>query len=243
MRVLYAIQGTGNGHLSRAQELIPALKKYAHVDVLISGNQSELTTDLEFRYIMNGLTFVQGTKGNISWSGTLKNFRVRDFYRAIRSLPVEMYDLIITDFEPVSAWAGRLKGVPTVELSHQAAVIHPGSPKPDKLALLGKFVLNNYCPSSSKFGLHFDKYAPSIFTPIIRRSVRNLTPVDGSFNVVYLPAYGDSQIHHFLKQFDSEWHVFSKHSKSVRRLGNVVFHPIEQKVFISYLEQCGGVLC
>ena len=36
MKVLYAFQGTGNGHIARAQEIIPILKKYAEVDILIS---------------------------------------------------------------------------------------------------------------------------------------------------------------------------------------------------------------
>ena len=37
MKILYAIQGTGNGHLSRAIDVIPALKKIGQVDVLVSG--------------------------------------------------------------------------------------------------------------------------------------------------------------------------------------------------------------
>jgi UDP:flavonoid glycosyltransferase YjiC (YdhE family) len=28
MKILYAIQGTGNGHVSRAREIIPIPKKY-----------------------------------------------------------------------------------------------------------------------------------------------------------------------------------------------------------------------
>lgn len=38
MKILYAFQGTGNGHLARAQEIIPILKKHALVDTLISGH-------------------------------------------------------------------------------------------------------------------------------------------------------------------------------------------------------------
>ena len=34
MKILYAIQGTGNGHLSRAKEIIPALMNRAQVDIL-----------------------------------------------------------------------------------------------------------------------------------------------------------------------------------------------------------------
>ena len=33
MKVLYAIQGTGNGHLSRAEEIVPLLNKY--VDTMV----------------------------------------------------------------------------------------------------------------------------------------------------------------------------------------------------------------
>ncbi len=38
MKILYAIQGTGNGHLSRAVDMIPELKKYAIVYTAFSGH-------------------------------------------------------------------------------------------------------------------------------------------------------------------------------------------------------------
>ena len=34
MRILYAVQKTGNGHLARAQEIIPLLQIYGDVDIL-----------------------------------------------------------------------------------------------------------------------------------------------------------------------------------------------------------------
>ena len=40
MKILYAIQGTGNGHLSRAIDVIPDLKKIVKVDVFVSGQSS-----------------------------------------------------------------------------------------------------------------------------------------------------------------------------------------------------------
>ena len=33
MKILFAIQGTGNGHLSRARDVYPELLKYGQVDV------------------------------------------------------------------------------------------------------------------------------------------------------------------------------------------------------------------
>jgi predicted glycosyltransferase len=41
MKVLYAIQGTGNGHLSRAEDIVPQLRKRCQVDILVSGTQSQ----------------------------------------------------------------------------------------------------------------------------------------------------------------------------------------------------------
>ena len=40
MRILYAFQGTGNGHHSRAQEFIPILQTIGEVDVWVSGGDS-----------------------------------------------------------------------------------------------------------------------------------------------------------------------------------------------------------
>jgi hypothetical protein len=42
MKVLYAIQGTGNGHISRANEIIPILERRVNLDVLVSGKNSTL---------------------------------------------------------------------------------------------------------------------------------------------------------------------------------------------------------
>ena len=39
MKILYAIQGTGNGHLSRAVDIVPELKKFGNLDLFVSGAQ------------------------------------------------------------------------------------------------------------------------------------------------------------------------------------------------------------
>ena len=42
MKILYALQGTGNGHLARAQKMLPILENYGELDVFISGSNSQL---------------------------------------------------------------------------------------------------------------------------------------------------------------------------------------------------------
>ena len=83
MRILYGIQGTGNGHISRALEVLPYLKKKASVDILISGRQSELVLPYDIKYQMHGLGFVFGKNGGINLIETYKKRGVGCFHRKI----------------------------------------------------------------------------------------------------------------------------------------------------------------
>ena len=49
LKILYAFQGTGNGHVARARDLVPRLSTRANVDVLIAGTQSDLELDFEIK--------------------------------------------------------------------------------------------------------------------------------------------------------------------------------------------------
>lgn len=109
MKILYAIQATGNGHISRAQVLLPLIKKYADVDVLLSGTSSDLSLDFPVRYRLKGLSFVFGKKGGVNILKTLLKLDFWRFFKDVKNLELKNYDLIINDFEPVSAWAGLLK--------------------------------------------------------------------------------------------------------------------------------------
>jgi len=65
MRILYGIQGTGNGHLSRAQEILPYLLRYGEVDLLISGNHSDIGINHPVLYTCYGLSYAFGKNGGV----------------------------------------------------------------------------------------------------------------------------------------------------------------------------------
>src|ERR1700712_4806476 len=131
MKILYAIQGTGNGHLSRSMDIVPLLQHMAEVDVLVSGNQGDLKLPFPVKYKFHGMGFVFGKNGGVDlWKSFYKS-NFRKFLKEINNLPVEDYDLVISDFEPVSAWACYLKNKPCIGLSHQAAVLAAEVPQPD----------------------------------------------------------------------------------------------------------------
>lgn len=244
MKILFAIQGTGNGHLSRARDVYPELCKYGEVDVLISGIQADVKVPFPVKYQLYGMSFIFGNKGGVDIMKTAQKLKLFKLLNDIRKLPVQEYDLVVNDFEPISAWACKLKKKSCIGLSHQAAVMAPNAPQPAKGDLKGELVLKHYAPVTAAYGFHFRRYTKNIFTPVIRREVRDMIPTDEGHYTVYLPAYDDETLVEHLSHFgDVQWQVFSKHNKEAFSFKNVHIQPIENTAFIQSMAASTGVLC
>lgn len=244
MKILYAIQGTGNGHLSRARDIIPVLKQNHETDILISGTQADVELPYEIKFRFKGLSFIFGSNGGIDLVKTYKKNYIKVLLNEINSLPVQDYDLVINDFEPVSAWACYLKNVKCISISHQAAVLNKKAPKPDDVDMIGKAILKNYAPSDAMYGFHFKTYTDTVFTPVIRSQVRQQPIENKGHYTVYLPAYDDKRILKVLKLCgDTRWQIFSKHNKMLAGYGNITIEPIDNESFIKSVATCKGVLC
>lgn len=243
MKILYAIQGTGNGHLSRAMDVIPCLQNLGEVDILVSGIQGDLILPFEVKYKFKGLSFIFGKAGGVNLWKTLIKSNLRRLIKGVNALPIEKYDLVINDFEPISAWACYMKNKPCIALSHQAAVLSPYAPKADHRDMIGNLILNNYAPASSRYGFHFNAYDEQIFTPVIRSQVRNQEISDKGHYTVYLPAYDDVRLLKQLAAFKNiRWEVFSKHNKRPLSVKNITIQPIDNERFTRSMAQSSGVL-
>ncbi len=244
MKILYAIQGTGNGHLSRAKEIIPALLKRAQVDILVSGTQSEIVLPYKVDYVNNGLSFYFGKNGGIDFIKTFKNNSLLKVFKEIIKCPVKEYDLVINDFEPITAWASILRGVKCISLSHQGALYSKNVPKPSRRDLFGKLIIKNYAKCSNKYGFHFKKYNDKVYTPIIRNDIRLLKKTEKDHYTVYLPAYSDEKIIDVLSKIKGvKWKVFSKNTKKYYQKKNVYIKPVNSKKFEKSLASCQGIIC
>ncbi len=245
MKILYAIQGTGNGHLSRARDIIPILqKKQLDLDILVSGTQSDIKIPHPIKFQLKGWSFIFGKKGGVDlWRTYLETNSAR-LQKEIRSVPVSDYDLIINDFEPVSAWACKFNKKPCVAFSHQSAVLSPFAPMPSKPDLFGKMILQNYAPNTKRFGLHFKSYEENIFTPIIRKDIRNAVLKPGSHYTVYLPSYSDKKIINTLSKVkDIKWQIFSKHNHKEYVSKNINIQQITNEAFVKSMATSCGILC
>jgi len=244
MKILYAIQGTGNGHISRARDIIPILKLKGDVDILISGTEADVELGYPVKYSFKGLSFVFGKKGGIDLVSTYKKVRLKRFYNELKALPIQDYDLVISDFEPVSSWACRRINKPCYALSHQSAVVNKNAPYPEKVDPVGKLILKNYAPTTTQYGFHFSSYDERISTPLIRQEIRNASITNEGHYTVYLPAYSDKKILKVLGELkEVQWQVFSKHTKVTYQKGNITICPVNNHSFIESMVSSTGIIC
>src|SRR6185295_2361211 len=244
MKILYAIQGTGNGHLSRAVDIIPELEKYGELDLFVSGAQAEVVLPYPVKYKSKGLSFYFGKSGGINFYETFQKNSSKDVIDEINSFPVEDYDLIVNDFEPISAWAARKKEIRIVGLSHQSSLLSKRCPKPKIKDPFGEWLLRNYAPVEKYIGFHFEEYDKNIFTPVIRKTIAKAEIRDKGHYTGYLPAYDDKKLVELLMKFKSvRWHIFSKHTKEPYHVGKISVFPVSGDEFVASVVNSTGVLC
>ncbi|MEY2969876.1 MAG: hypothetical protein RLZZ599_249 [Bacteroidota bacterium] len=243
MKILYAFQGTGNGHVARARDLIPRFALHGEVDALIAGLESDIDLGFPIRYQLKGLAMVYDKSGAVSyWNSLLRNNLLRFIVDVIR-LPVRNYDLVVIDFEAVTSFACLLKGVKSLQLSHQAAYLSQLSPRPRKRSIHWEMVLRYMSPSSFAIGFHFSAYDTFILPPIIRKEIRVLTPTIGDYYTVYLPSYSASYLVDFFKRFENErFQIFTKEDVDYHKYNTRVFKASVEE-FKASLVHSKGLIC
>lgn len=244
MKILYAIQGTGNGHMSRARHIVPCLEQHGEVDLLVSwSRQTELDLGRPLTYRFHGLGYIFGKTGGIDYAQTLRHVRLREFIKDIRALPVDRYDLVISDFEPISAWACQLHHRACVLMSHQASFLSPKTPRPQGAPHPAELILRFYAPGTDTVAFHFDRYDTFIHTPVIRREVRALSPRNQGHVTVYLPAHDHRELVRRLAPIRGiAWEVFTKERGQAYTTGSVKVQTVQNEAFLQSLEGCSGLI-
>jgi uncharacterized protein (TIGR00661 family) len=190
MKILYGIQGTGNGHISRGRMMAKHFaEKNIDVDYLFSGRQLDKYFDMEIFenfQLRRGMTFYSKS-GRVSYPKTITSNNIFQFVREIYQLNVKPYDLIITDFEPVTAWAAKLRGIPTLGIGHQYAFRH-NIPRAGE-NLIANLTIKNFAPAKESIGLHWSSFGKDILPPIIDNSICRWRDQSTSKKkiIVYLP--------------------------------------------------------
>ncbi|MDO8910035.1 MAG: glycosyltransferase family protein [Pseudohongiella sp.] len=242
MKVLFGVQGTGNGHISRARAMAPALREQdIEVDFLFSGRPADRYFDMDIfgNYdLRTGLSFVV-KNGCIDYWQTMRQAKLLSFWREVNKLDLSAYDLVLTDFEPVTAWAAKRAGKPSIGISRQYA-FHYDIPKVK--STVGDLIFSRYAPATVELGCHWHHFGQPLLPPIVEKSPYDIEP-DSQMILVYLPFENLQALINKLKQLPAyRFEVYHPEALSNQTQDNVHIYKPGRKEFQRAMARCGGVI-
>lgn len=242
MKVLYGVQGTGQGHISRARAMAGALARWP-VDVtwLFSGRareglfNMECFGDYEHR---RGLTFATAA-GKMRYTDTLRTNNVTHFLAEARNLDLSAFDVIVSDYEPVVARAARQQRRRVIGIGHQYA-FGPNTPRAGN-SWLQEQIMSRFAPVDTPVGLHWHPYGGNVLPPIL--DLPDMPVERGEHYLVYLPFEDQDAVTHILEQTPD--HRFVQYAAGIKDeiRGNVMRRTANVHGFKRHLAGCAGVIC
>ncbi len=242
MKIFYGVQGTGNGHITRAR--VMAKELYAagfDVTFQFTGRPADKYFDME---VFNGYQHREGLtfntdKGQVNYLKTAAEAKPIRFIKDIKALDLSSFDLVISDFEPVTAWAAKKQNKKVLGVGHQYAFNHDipraGS---DPIADL---VMKNFAPADIGIGLHWHHFGQPILPPIIDTPE---FPKNTQSNkiVVYLPFEDQHEVIKHLCPFENfQFHLYSP-TPVASKYEHIICHSLSRDGFQKDLYDCQGII-
>jgi len=245
MKILYGVQATGHGHISRSKEVIGRLKELGHeVRVLFSGQDPRRLKDIESfapYEIRKGLTF-HTRRGRLQPLKTAYHLNLLQFCRDIREFDAAGIDLVVTDYEPIACRvAGRFE-LPCIGIGHQYAFCYDVPVSGDNF--FTRWVMNHFAPVEYPVGLHWHHFNAAILPPIVPPELRPSLEVVSGKVLVYLPFESNADIEYLVKPFHThQFHIWGiKNIEQTVTQKHLHWHPFSREGFLNDLETCQGVI-
>lgn len=242
MKILYGIQATGNGHISRARAMANVFnQQQIKVDYLFSGRDPALFFDMDCfgeYQTKKGMTFVNHA-GKIQPIKTIVNNINLVWMKELFQLDLSSYDLIINDFDPISAWGAKRQKIPSLGISNQASFLH-------KVPLSGNnwfdnLLINYFAPCDIQLGCHYYHFGFPILPPIIDHDAYH--SIENNHHIiVYLPVEQLKDIIALLSPItDTQFHIFHD-EYAINLPDHLHCHSFCRRTFLQYLKQSSGVI-
>lgn len=243
MKLLYGVQGTGNGHIARARIMAAALAQRDDIDVdfVFTGRDPEKYFDMDvfgdYR-TFSGLSFI--TKhGRVDQWQTVKQANVTALFRDIRQFDTSKYDLMVNDFEPVTAWAARRQKLPSISISHQASFSYDVPKSGD--TILDKLLMRTFAPTDVQLGVHWYHFGHPIVPPFVADKPASVA--SKQHVLVYLPFEDVNDVQQMLEPLsDQLFQCFHPDIKEFQDCGHIQWHPTSKIHFQKALQHCSGVI-
>jgi len=224
--------------------MVAALKSLGHeVHVLFSGPPLDpewLDDVFSPHSARRGLTFVT-RQGRIRQLSTALGLRLGDLERDIYAFDASGIDLIVTDYEPITARIGWLRGIPSIGIGHLYAFSHPSVPVAG-VNLLNQTVMKCFAPAHISLGLHWHHFDAPILPPTIAIENPAADTTDEQLIVVYAPFESVDELIRAVAPIASRLFRIYCGTSVPETHGNVELRPLDRSHFIADLVRCGGVV-
>lgn len=240
-KILYSIQTTGMGHVTRSMEVINLIKSKGHdVDILVSGQNYQGDFGIDIKYRFPGLSF--DTEKKIDLKNLFSNNNPLRFIKDIYKLDLSPYDLVITDFEPITSWKGLLSGRRVLGIGNHYKFFET------RITLQASFLINKFLcwlasPVLDYIGFDYIK-SPNrkILNPIIKGDISNKGVTSGDYYMTYLHNYSWDEQYDFFKKYPNEkFKIYTKVATKTQ-MGNCEIVPIDKDNFTKDLLESKGVI-
>jgi len=243
MRVFYGVQGTGNGHISRARAMNHHFSAVGiDVDYLFSGRERQDYFDMEEFgdwQDRQGLSFVSD-HGKIKTIATARQNNLLQLFRDIKMLDLSNYDQVICDFEPITAWAAKRQKIPCITLGHQYAFQHQIPIEGD--SWLSRAIIKHFAPGTQQLGLHWHHFNQPILPPIVHLDEQQPETSENTI-LVYLGFESPDEVVALLQRFPQQQFIYYGKFDQREQQDNVRLEPLSLDGFKRDLHQCNGVVC
>jgi uncharacterized protein (TIGR00661 family) len=242
MRLLYGVQATGNGHTTRARIMAQELEKSnIQVDYLFSGRRQQDMFNME---IFGQFTCLRGMtlfhkNGKLLYGSTILKNNALKLISDIANLDLKQYDLVLTDFEPITAWAAKIKNIPCLGMAHQYAFRYKLPKENGNFA--SSLLMNSFAPANTYLGLHWHHWDNPILPPLIEADRMPRISNDGKV-LVYLPFENPAQVLSWLKKAPKHQYYFYTAVSRASDQENIHLRPFSRNDFLCDFASCTGVI-
>jgi uncharacterized protein (TIGR00661 family) len=168
------------------------------------------------------------------------NLHLLEYLNDARSFDASGYDLVITDFEPVSARIAKLKALPSIGIGHQYAFPYD-IPMTDTTPL-SLFIMRNFASARYSIGLHWHHFNQPILPPIVPRMNYAGSDVIERKILVYLPFEELDDIESLLIPFANHDFYIYHQDVTPHKVGNLFLRPYSREGFLKDLIESSGVI-
>ncbi len=232
MKILFGIQITGNGHITRSEVLIKKLESLGHtVDIVVSGSSSGLNVGAKWKF--SGFTLFSNGFGGVNYLKSILWVNPFKIVRDVIKLSKEYYDLVISDFEPISIWSSFFGGKKCISICNQNSILDTSGNYLKKLFIL----IMTF--GSIRLKYSYTKLDSSGYYPPVDLGLGEIT--SGNTIVVYMPYTNYREIIKVAKNFsDVNWVIYCGFDQVIS--SNILLKKIDRSGFIESLKSSKGVI-